>query len=79
MNPNIDLRPTQRLPQFVSTKFGIIEDEVRAGRKTKDMPGVKLVGIACHIGSQITDLQPLGEAAEKMANFALELKKRATS
>ena len=32
-------------------------------------PALRVVGLQCHIGSQITDLEPLGEAAREMAEL----------
>lgn len=37
--------------------------------------GVKLVGLHCHIGSQIFDIEPFAEAAKIMVRFISEIKK----
>ena len=36
-------------------------------------PGVELVGLQCHIGSQITDLEPLAAAARALAELSRQL------
>jgi diaminopimelate decarboxylase len=48
-------------------KFGVSMSEAeRLYAKASNMPGVRPVGVACHIGSQITDLAPMKAAFGKM-------------
>jgi diaminopimelate decarboxylase len=48
-------------------KFGVsLAEAERLYANAANMPGVKPVGVACHIGSQITDLAPLEAAFRKM-------------
>ena len=48
-------------------KFGVSMSEAeRLYAKAANMPGVRPVGVACHIGSQITDLAPMKAAFGKM-------------
>ena len=48
-------------------KFGVSMSEAeRLYAKASNMPGVRPVGVACHIGSQITDLAPMKAAFAKM-------------
>ncbi len=48
-------------------KFGVSMAEAeRLYAKASNMAGVRPVGVACHIGSQITDLAPLEAAFRKM-------------
>ena len=74
VNPNIDAKTNLKIATgLFSTKFGIVEAEVRElVHRLKDLPNVELVGLACHIGSQIIDIRPMGEAAEKMASLSME-------
>ena len=44
-------------------EFGIALDLYR---KAATLPGVRIVGIDCHIGSQLTDVAPLLEALDRM-------------
>ena len=50
-----------------SNKFGVAAGEAEAlyGRAAK-LAGVEIVGIDCHIGSQITAIEPYIEAAERL-------------
>ncbi|SMF34188.1 diaminopimelate decarboxylase [Pseudobacteriovorax antillogorgiicola] len=75
INPNIDAKTNPKIATgLFSTKFGMSEAEAKTlVTEIQELPGVQLVGIACHIGSQITDLKPLEEAAEKMSSIALEM------
>ena len=75
VNPNIDAKTNPKIATgLFSTKFGIVESELKSlVKELSEMPHVKLVGLACHIGSQITDISPMGEAAKKMAGLAHDL------
>lgn len=53
------------------TKFGVSLGEAeRLYANAANMPGVRPVGVACHIGSQITDLAPLEAAFRKLRALA---------
>ncbi len=57
-----------------SDKFGIPWDEAReAYRKARALPHLEVQGVACHIGSQITDLVPFHRAFRKITDLAREL------
>lgn len=75
VNPNIDAKTNPKIATgLFSTKFGITEDEVKKlAACIKTYKNCELVGIACHIGSQITSLGPIGEACEKMVSLAQTL------
>lgn len=75
VNPNIDAATNPKITTGMYTsKFGIPEDEaLRLAEDVKNLSHVKLIGVACHIGSQITNLEPLGEAAKRMTDLALRL------
>lgn len=72
-NPGVDPH-THRL---ISTgqqdsKFGFnIKDgfAMEAVKKALSLPGLKLVGVHCHVGSQLLDPSPFAEAADVMAKF----------
>ncbi len=59
------------------SKFGL---DVASGQALEaysmasEMEGVEVVGIHCHIGSQILETGPFEEAAEKLMNLVAELK-----
>jgi len=53
------------------TKFGVsLGEAVRLYANAANMAGVRPVGVACHIGSQITDLAPLEAAFRKLRALA---------
>lgn len=68
VNPNVD---AQTHP-YISTglkenKFGITaEDAPRIYHIANTLPHVKVVGIDCHIGSQLTQVQPFIDALDKV-------------
>ena len=62
----------------IDSKFGFaIEtgEAARAVEKTLTLPNIELVGIHCHIGSQIFDVAPFVEAARVMIGFIEQVKK----
>ncbi|MDR2710817.1 MAG: diaminopimelate decarboxylase [Burkholderiales bacterium] len=68
VNPDVDAKTHP----YISTglkenKFGVPFDEARSlYRQAAAMPSLRVTGIDMHIGSQITELSPYREAAEKM-------------
>ena len=59
---------------LAASKFGIgYADVVKAYKEAKKLRGVRPVGIHCHIGSQITDVAPFGEAVEKMMDLVEQI------
>ncbi|MEK9721183.1 MAG: diaminopimelate decarboxylase [Quisquiliibacterium sp.] len=76
VNPDVDAG-THR---YISTglrenKFGIAHEEaVQTYRQASTLPGLKIVGIDCHIGSQITEIAPFIAALDKLADLVAELK-----
>ena len=68
VNPEVDAGTHP----YISTglkenKFGIeFDTALTLYRKAAALPSVRVVGIDCHIGSQLTDISPLLEALDKM-------------
>ncbi|OJU15881.1 MAG: diaminopimelate decarboxylase [Clostridiales bacterium 43-6] len=61
----------------IDSKFGFALENgeaFEAVKLTKDMKHLELVGLHCHIGSQIFDIDPFILAAEVMLNFYLKIK-----
>jgi diaminopimelate decarboxylase len=75
VNPNIDAKTHPKITTgLFSSKFGLNEEEaLRLAGVIKDSPFIQLVGIACHIGSQITSLSPLRDAVKKMVELSQTL------
>lgn len=57
-----------------NSKFGIAwEDALPLYRRAAQMPGIHVVGMDCHIGSQILSLSPFIEALEKVLTLVRQL------
>lgn len=75
VNPDVDAKSHP----YISTglkenKFGIAHQEALAlYREAAQHPGLKVVGIDCHIGSQITDMPPFMAALEKLLDLIEQL------
>ena len=75
VNPDID----SRSHPYISTglreaKFGVaigLAPEILG--RARGRAGVEIVGVQCHIGSQITDLEPLAAAARALADLSRRL------
>ncbi|WP_444813033.1 diaminopimelate decarboxylase [Variovorax fucosicus] len=71
INPNVD----PKTHPYISTglkgnKFGVAHDRaVAAYLHAARLPGLEVVGIDCHIGSQITDAGPYLDAMEKILDL----------
>ena len=81
VNPDVD----PKTHPYIATgskenKFGIAFEEARAlYRKARSLPGIEIVGIDCHIGSQITDIAPFADALDKVLQLVDELASDAIS
>ncbi|HVR72583.1 MAG TPA: diaminopimelate decarboxylase [Vicinamibacteria bacterium] len=75
VNPDID----PRSHPYISTglrenKFGVdIAEAPAILSRAARLPGLTVTGVQCHIGSQITDLDPLAEAARELAALSRRL------
>lgn len=76
VNPDVDAKTHP----YISTglkenKFGIaIEDALAAYQRAAALPNIEVVGIDCHIGSQLTETRPFLDALEKVLNLVETLK-----
>lgn len=64
VNPDVDAGTHAKITTGKKeNKFGIEWTQAhQVYRRARDLPGVEPVAIACHIGSQLTDLQPFRDA-----------------
>lgn len=68
VNPDVDAKTHP----YISTglkqnKFGVAYDEaVSLYLRARDLPNLRIVGVDCHIGSQLTETSPFIAAAEKV-------------
>lgn len=75
VNPNVDAKTHP----YISTglkknKFGVAyECAADVYRKAAKMPNIHVSGIDCHIGSQITELSPFVDAADKVLDLVEEI------
>ena len=75
VNPNVDAKTHP----YISTglkdnKFGIDETSaIKLYKKAAKLDHIKITGIDCHIGSQLTDLSPFEDAFIKLASLIDEL------
>ena len=76
VNPDVDARTHEKISTGRKTdKFGVPIAQARAlYARAAALPGLQVVGIDMHIGSQLTDLQPFEAAYEKMADLTRALR-----
>lgn len=76
VNPDVDAQTHAKITTGKKeNKFGIdLAAAPALFRKAHAMAGIDLAGIAMHIGSQLTDLSPFGEAFRRMRKLVLDLR-----
>jgi diaminopimelate decarboxylase len=71
VNPNVDAKTHP----YISTglkdnKFGVAhENALQTYQRAAQLPGLEVVGIDCHIGSQITDISPYLDAMDRVLDL----------
>jgi diaminopimelate decarboxylase len=75
VNPDVDARSHPHISTGLKTnKFGVSIGEARElCRRMRDRPGIEIVGLHTHVGSQIMDLEPLRRAASALVELARDL------
>ncbi len=77
VNPNVD----PKTHPYISTglkgnKFGIAhESAVQVYQHAASLPGLSVVGIDCHIGSQITEVTPYLDAMDRILDLVADIEK----
>ncbi|MBS2021018.1 MAG: diaminopimelate decarboxylase [Deltaproteobacteria bacterium] len=68
VNPQVDAKTHPYIATALATsKFGVPAQRIRdAYGLAASLPGLEVVGLACHIGSQIGEVKPFVQAAGKM-------------
>lgn len=76
VNPDVDAGSHAKISTGAAhNKFGIaIADAPAACARVRALPGLRLRGVAVHIGSQITTLRPLERAFGKLGELIAELR-----
>jgi diaminopimelate decarboxylase len=72
VNPDVDPKTHPYISTGLrSNKFGVaFDDALPLYRRAHQLENLEIIGIACHIGSQLLDPAPAAEAAEKIAGLA---------
>ena len=75
VNPNVDAKTHPYISTGLkNNKFGVAyEKTVELYKQAAAMPSIRVVGIDCHIGSQITELSPFADAEEKILDIVDQL------
>jgi diaminopimelate decarboxylase len=78
VNPDVDAGTHAKITTGrKENKFGIAIDEAPAVYdRSRSLPNLKAVGVALHIGSQITELAPYRAAYNRLAELVAELRRR---
>jgi diaminopimelate decarboxylase len=76
VNPDIDAKTHAKITTGTyETKFGIPWSRARATyAHAATLPGIQIVGVDVHIGSQITELGPFREAFQRVAGLIADLR-----
>ncbi len=75
LNPDVDAKTHP----YISTglrenKFGLASERALAVyRRARADPNLRIAGVACHIGSQLTDLSPYEDALRRVLDFVDQL------
>ncbi len=75
VNPDVDAKTHPYISTgLTGNKFGIAHTQVLAAyRQAASLPGLRVVGIDLHIGSQITESAPYLEAVERMLDLVEQI------
>ncbi len=75
VNPDVDPKTHPYIATGLKkSKFGVdIEKARELFRRAKDLKNIELVGLHCHIGSQILEVSPYSEAVKKLAELWRDL------
>ena len=78
VNPDVDARTHPYIATGLKdSKFGIgIESALSLYQRAADLPGIKPIGLDCHIGSQILAIEPFAEALEHLIGLVAQLQDR---
>ncbi len=77
VNPDIDAKTHRHISTGLKTnKFGVAyADTLALCRIASTRPALELVGLGCHIGSQITEIAPYVEAADRIIDLVDSLER----
>lgn len=77
VNPDVDPKTHPYIATGLKeNKFGVaFEDAPALYRKAKSLDSIEIVGIDCHIGSQITEIAPFADALQKVLQLVDQLER----
>ncbi|MEK6209445.1 MAG: diaminopimelate decarboxylase [Pseudomonadota bacterium] len=71
VNPDVDARTHPYISTGLKSKFGVaFQDAMRLYRLAHSSRHLRVVGIGCHIGSQLVEVEPIVDAVRKVLNLA---------
>lgn len=78
INPDVDAGSHAKISTGAAgSKFGIpFGDALQAAARVRDLPALELVGVAVHIGSQLTSLAPLERAFARLGALIEDLREQ---
>lgn len=78
INPDVDPKTHPYIATGLNeSKFGIdIEQALQVYYQADSMPNIKIIGVDCHIGSQITSMQPFLDALDRVLILVDKLAKK---
>ena len=78
VNPDVDAKTHPYISTGLkSNKFGIAhEDALATFQRAAALPGIEIVGIDCHIGSQITQIEPYLDAVDRLLDLIERVESR---
>ncbi len=76
VNPDVDAKTHPYISTGLkANKFGVdIDTAIHTYRRAADMSGLQVVGVDCHIGSQLTELSPFVDALDRVLALTDRLK-----
>jgi diaminopimelate decarboxylase len=77
VNPDVDAGTHPYIATGLKeNKFGVAHTDAPAlYRRAQSLPNLRIEGVDCHIGSQLTDLAPVAEALKKIADLVARLER----
>jgi len=77
INPDVDPKTHPHISTGLKkNKFGIdIQKSLEEYRRAREFKNIEIIGVDCHIGSQVTQISPFVDALEKLKKFISLLKK----
>ncbi|NIA19422.1 MAG: diaminopimelate decarboxylase [Xanthomonadaceae bacterium] len=77
INPDVDPQTHPYISTGLSAnKFGIpISEAVSLYQRAANLPNIKVVGVDCHIGSQLTKVSPFRDALDRVKSLVEELRR----